>query len=78
MTPTTTPRLAHDDARLAERVVEQVCRAVAYDRAVEQGRAEERQRRDTLRQRRLNLGEVLSRAADFYRTQLKASPCLRR
>lgn len=34
----------HDDARLAERVVDQVCRAVAYDRAVEQGRAEERQR----------------------------------
>jgi signal transduction histidine kinase len=34
----------HEDARLAERVVEQVCRAVAYDRAVEQGRAEERQR----------------------------------
>ena len=33
-----------DDARLAERVVDQVCRAVAYDRAVEQGRAEERQR----------------------------------
>jgi DNA primase len=36
--------------------------------------AEERQRRDTLRQRRLNLGEVLARAADFYRAQLKASP----
>ena len=36
--------------------------------------AEERQRRDTLRQRRLNLGEVLSRAAEFYRAQLKASP----
>ena len=34
----------HDDARLAERVVDQVCRAVAYDRAVEQGRTEERQR----------------------------------
>jgi signal transduction histidine kinase len=34
----------HDDAHLAERVVDQVCRAVAYDRAVEQGRAEERQR----------------------------------
>ena len=34
----------HDDAQLAERVVDQVCRAVAYDRAVEQGRAEERQR----------------------------------
>jgi len=33
-----------DDARLAERVVEQVGRAVAYDRAVERGRAEERQR----------------------------------
>ena len=36
--------------------------------------AEERQRRDTLRQRRLNLGEVLTRAADFYRQQLKAQP----
>ena len=34
----------HDDARLAERVVEQVLRAVAYDRAVERGRTEERQR----------------------------------
>ncbi len=36
--------------------------------------AEERQRRDTLRQRRLSLGEVLERAAEFYRGQLKASP----
>ena len=35
---------------------------------------EERQRRDTLRERRLSLGEVLARAADFYRTQLKAQP----
>lgn len=35
---------------------------------------EERQRRDTLRQRRLNLGEVLNRAAEFYRAQLKVSP----
>lgn len=34
----------HDDARLAERVVDQVCRALAHDRALEQGRAEERQR----------------------------------
>jgi signal transduction histidine kinase len=34
----------HDDARLAERVVEQVCRVLAHDRAVEQGRAEERAR----------------------------------
>ncbi len=37
----------------------------------EQVSAEERQRRDTLRQRRLNLSEVLARAADFYRGQLK-------
>ena len=34
----------HDDARLAERVVDQVCRALAHDRALEQGRTEERQR----------------------------------
>jgi DNA primase len=40
----------------------------------EQVSPEERERRDTLRQRRLSLGEVLSKAADFYRTQLKASP----
>ena len=33
-----------DDARLAGRVVDQVCRALAHDRALEQGRAEERQR----------------------------------
>jgi signal transduction histidine kinase len=33
-----------DDARLADRVVEQLARAVAYDRAVEQGRHEERLR----------------------------------
>jgi DNA primase len=36
--------------------------------------ADERERRDTLRQRRLSLGEVLQRAADFYRAQLKATP----
>jgi len=35
---------------------------------------DERERRDTLRQRRQSLGEVLQRAADFYRAQLKASP----
>jgi DNA primase len=40
----------------------------------EQVSADERERRDTLRQRRLSLGEVLSKAADFYRTQLKATP----
>ena len=33
-----------DDARLAGRVVEQLRRAVAYDKAVERGRSEERQR----------------------------------
>jgi signal transduction histidine kinase len=33
-----------DDARLADRVVEQLKRAVAYDAAVERGRFEERQR----------------------------------
>jgi DNA primase len=37
----------------------------------EQVSPEERQRRDTLRQRRLSLGEVLAKAADFYRGQLK-------
>jgi DNA primase len=36
--------------------------------------AEERERRDTLRQRRLSIGEVLARADGYYRTQLKASP----
>ena len=40
----------------------------------EQVSADERERRDTLRQRRLSLGAVLSRAADFYRSQLSASP----
>ena len=40
----------------------------------EQVSPEERERRETLRQRRLSLGEVLERAAAFYRGQLKASP----
>ena len=40
----------------------------------EQVSAEEREKRDTLRQRRLSLGAVLSRAADFYRSQLSANP----
>ena len=40
----------------------------------EQVSADERERRDTLRQRRLSLGDVLSKAADFYRAQLKATP----
>jgi DNA primase len=37
----------------------------------EQVSADERQRRDTLRQRRQSLGDVLAKAADFYRTQLR-------
>jgi DNA primase len=36
--------------------------------------ADERERRDTLRQRRLSLGDVLAKAADFYRSQLRAHP----
>jgi DNA primase len=39
----------------------------------EQVSPEERQRRDTLRQRRQTINEVLARAAEFYRGQLKAS-----
>ena len=40
----------------------------------EQVSPDERERRDTLRQRRLSMGAVLSRAADFYRRQLSDSP----
>ncbi len=40
----------------------------------EQVSPEERERRETLRERRLSLGEVLARAAEFYRAQLKATP----
>jgi DNA primase len=40
----------------------------------EQVSAEERQRRDTLRQRRVSLTEVLTRASDFYRDQLRQHP----
>jgi DNA primase len=40
----------------------------------EQVSPEERERRETLRARRLTLTELLERAAAFYRAQLKASP----
>ena len=40
----------------------------------EQVSPDERQRRDTLRQRRLSMAELLSRAADHYRSQLRAHP----
>jgi DNA primase len=35
---------------------------------------EERERRDTLRQRRLSLGETLTKAGEFYRGQLRLHP----
>jgi len=54
--------------------VRELAQGVGLEVPEEQVSPEERQRRDTLRQRRLNLSEVLQRAADFYRTQLKASP----
>jgi DNA primase len=40
----------------------------------EQVTPEERERRETLRVRRQSLGELLERAAEFYRGQLKSSP----
>ncbi len=40
----------------------------------EQVSAEERVKRDKLRERRLSLGGLLEKAAEFYRSQLKASP----
>jgi DNA primase len=40
----------------------------------EQVSADERERRDTLRQRRLSLGQVLTKAADHYRSQLRVHP----
>jgi len=40
----------------------------------EQVSADEQVRRDKLRERRLSMGGLLAKAADFYRTQLRASP----
>jgi DNA primase len=40
----------------------------------EQVSPDECERRNTLRERRLSLGDVLTKAADFYRTQLRATP----
>ncbi len=40
----------------------------------EQVSADEQVRRDKLRERRLSMGELLTKAADFYRGQLRASP----
>ncbi len=40
----------------------------------EQVSPDERERRNTLRERRLSLADVLTKAADFYRSQLRATP----
>jgi DNA primase len=40
----------------------------------EQVSADERERRNTLRERRLSLSDVLTKAADFYRAQLREHP----
>ncbi|WP_425259660.1 DNA primase [Rubrivivax sp. RP6-9] len=40
----------------------------------EQVSADEQVRRDKLRERRLSMGELLTKATDFYRGQLRASP----
>ncbi|MFY9514649.1 MAG: DNA primase, partial [Rubrivivax sp.] len=40
----------------------------------EQVSAEEQVRRDKLRERRLSMGDLLAKTADFYRAQLRASP----
>jgi DNA primase len=40
----------------------------------EQVSADEQVRRDKLRERRLSMGELLTKAAEFYRTQLRGSP----
>ncbi len=40
----------------------------------EQVTPQERERQNTLRERRHSLGELLAKAADFYRAQLKSSP----
>ncbi len=54
--------------------VRDLAQAVGMQVPEEQVSPEERQRRDTLRQRRLSLGEVLAKAAVHYRSQLKISP----
>jgi DNA primase len=53
--------------------VRELAQGVGMQVPEEQVSEEERQRRDTLRQRRLSLSEVLTKAAEFYRQQLKSS-----
>jgi DNA primase len=54
--------------------VEDLAQRVGMQVPQEQVSPEERERRQKLSQRRLSLTEVLQRAADFYRTQLRSSP----
>jgi DNA primase len=52
--------------------VRELAQGVGMQVPEEQVSEEERQRRDTLRKRRLSLSEVLTKAAEFYRQQLKS------
>ncbi|MCW5634990.1 MAG: DNA primase [Rubrivivax sp.] len=54
--------------------VRELAQAASLTVPEEQVSAEERQRQTTLRERRASLGELLAKAAAFYRAQLKASP----
>jgi DNA primase len=51
--------------------VRELAQGVGLQVPEEQVSADEKQRRDTLRERRKSLGDVLAQAADFYRQQLK-------
>ena len=54
--------------------VRELAQGVGMEVPEEQVSPDERQRQATLRQRRLSIGDVLSRAADFYREQLRLQP----
>ncbi len=54
--------------------VRELAQGVGLSVPEDEASPEERERRDTLRQRRQSLQQVLERAAGFYRAQLKAAP----
>ncbi|MBX3602243.1 MAG: DNA primase [Rubrivivax sp.] len=54
--------------------VRELAQGVGLEVPEEQVSDQERQRRDTLRERRAGISQVLERAAGFYRAQLKAAP----
>ncbi len=54
--------------------VRELAQGVGLTVPEEQVSADERERRNTLRERRLSLSDVLTKAADFYRNQLRATP----